>query len=121
MLSEFGFEPRTPTYGLFLVLGLFDTTTHIWPFLAIFGPFLGHLVELEGKKELMSCHGAIKAHVECSHRFYALGRFEWILGPFWATKGCFGAQNAQFWEAPPDLAPPPRVPPMSFWLKTWIW
>ena len=30
----------------------FVTTAHIRPFLAIFGPFLGHIVELEGKKEL---------------------------------------------------------------------
>ena len=50
------------------------------------------------------CHGAIMAHVKCSIRFPSFGRFDWVLGPFWAKKGCFGAQNAQF---PPDLAPPP--------------
>ena len=40
MPSEFGFEPRSPRYGLFLVLDLFDTDiAHSGPFLAIFGPF----------------------------------------------------------------------------------
>ena len=28
MPSGFGFEPRSPTYGPFLVLGLFDTEAH---------------------------------------------------------------------------------------------
>ena len=49
MPSEFGFEPRSPRYGPFLGLGLFDTFR---PFLAIFGPFLGHIVDLEGNKRL---------------------------------------------------------------------
>ena len=53
MPLEFGFEPRRPRYGPFLVLGLFDTScAHFGPILAIFGPFLGHVVEIEGKKRL---------------------------------------------------------------------
>ena len=32
--------------------GYWTQTTHIWPFLAIFGPFLGRIVELEGNKGL---------------------------------------------------------------------
>ena len=49
----FGFQPRSPRYGPFFVFGLFDTPAHVRPFLAIFWPFLGHIVELEGKKELL--------------------------------------------------------------------
>ena len=51
-------------------------------------------------------HGAIEAHVEGSNRLRSLGRFEWFLGPFWAKKGCFGAQNAQFWEGTSKLGAP---------------
>ena len=54
MPSEFGFEPRSPRYGPFLVLGLFDKSgAHSGPFSAIFGPFLGDIVELEDKKGLL--------------------------------------------------------------------
>ena len=54
MPSESDFEPRSPRYGPFLVLGLSDTNgVQSGPFLAIFGPFLGHIVELEGNKGLL--------------------------------------------------------------------
>ena len=53
------------------------------------------------------CHRAIEAHIECSNYFPWFGRFVWVAGPFWSQKGCFGAQNAQFWEVP-DWVPPPR-------------
>ena len=33
--------------------------------------------------------------MERSNRFLSLVRFEWISGPSWAKKGCFGAQNAR--------------------------
>ena len=41
--------------------------------------------------------------MECSNRFPSFGRFEWVSVPFWAKKGCFGAQNAQFWEGTSQL------------------
>ena len=51
MPSEFGFEPRSPIYGHFSVLGLVDTKcAQFGPFLVIFGPFLGNIVGLEGNK-----------------------------------------------------------------------
>ena len=88
MPSELGFEPRSPRYGTFLVLGLFDTNNaQSGPFLANFGLFLEHIVELEGKKERAYCHGAIMVHVECSNHFPSFGRFEWVLGPFRAKSG----------------------------------
>ena len=51
MPSEFGFEPRSPKYGPFLVSGMFDTNNA-----HLFGHFwavLGHIVELEGNKGLL--------------------------------------------------------------------
>ena len=100
MPSRFGFEPRSPRYGPFLVLGLFDTRSTFRPFLAILGPFLGHIVELEGKKELLVT-GQL-----CRNGLPLFGRFDWVLGTFWAKKGCFGAQNAQFWEGTSRLGAP---------------
>ena len=38
--SEFAFEPLSPRFGPFLVLGLFDTNS---AHLGHFGPFLGHI------------------------------------------------------------------------------
>ena len=53
MPSEFSFEPRSPRYGPFLVLGRRDKCcVQFGPFLAILRPFLGHIAELEGNKEL---------------------------------------------------------------------
>ena len=46
--------------------------------------------------------------MQCTNYFLSFGRFEWVSGPFWAKKGCFGAQNAPFWQGTSDLAPPPR-------------
>ena len=44
--------------------------------------------------------------MKCSNRLPSFARFEWILGPFWAKKGCFGAQNAEFWEGTCQLGAP---------------
>ena len=53
MPSKFGFAPHSPRYNPLLVLGMVDTNNaHFGPFLAIFGLFLGHIVELEGNKGL---------------------------------------------------------------------
>ena len=46
---EFGFEPRSPRYDPFSVLVLADTNcAPSGPISAIFGPFLGHIVEFKG-------------------------------------------------------------------------
>ena len=65
-------------------------------------------------------HRAIGAHVEYSNRLPLFGRFEWVSGPFWAKKGCFGAQMRSFGRVPPDLAPPPRGATGKFLAQTWI-
>ena len=87
--------------------GCSTQTTHIW---AIFSHFwavsLYHGVR---RQQRALCHEEVKVHVECMTRFRSIGRFEWILGPFWAKKGCFwGLKKSNFGSAPPDLPPPPR-------------
>ena len=48
-------------------------------------------------------HGAIEAHVECSNRLPCLAIFTGFWGRFGPKKGCFGAQNVQFWEGTSQL------------------
>ena len=108
MPSDFSFEPRSPRYGPFLVLGQLDTNcTYFGSFLAIFGPFLGHIVELEGNKRAL-CHKKLKAHVEFMHPFPSFVHFEWVSRLFWPKKAVLGHKIRSFGRAPPDLAPPPR-------------
>ena len=115
--SEFDFEPRSPTYGPFFVLGLFDTNSaHSSRFLAIFGPFLGYIVELEGKKGLL-CTGQLR---------HTWGVASW---PFGVGLGAVFGQKKLLWGRKcaflgghlPTWRPRPGAPPVRFWLKTWIW
>ena len=120
MPSEFGFGQRSPKYGPFLVLGLFDTNgAHSGLFLAIFGLFLGHIVELEGEKELFVIRQSRRT---CSVLIVALrlAVLSGFRGCFRAKKACFGAQNEHFWERLPTWRPHPGAPLVSFWLKFWI-
>ena len=106
MPSEIGFQPRCPRYRPFLVLGLFAQIAHIvGHFLAIFGPFLGHIVELEGKKGLLGTgqSGRMWSVGTVCLRLAVLSGFRGWFGP---KKGCFGAQNAQFWEGTSRLGAP---------------
>ena len=64
----------------------------------------------------------IKPHVECSRRLPSFGCFEPLLGLFWAKNGCFLAQNcADLGGHLPTWRHRPGPPPVSLWLKTWIW
>ena len=120
MLSEFGFEPHGTRYGPFLVLGLFDTTAHIRPFLAIFGPFLRPIVELEGKKELFVMGQSRRTWSVQPFPFvypFSLG-FGAVLGQkrlFWGQKCAVLGGHLQTWH------PRPGAPLVSFCPKTWIW
>ena len=59
--------------------------------------------------------------MQCSNHFPSFGRFEWVPWPFWAKKGCFGAESAQFWEGTSQIgATASGRHRLSFWLKTWI-
>ena len=87
-----------------------------WP---LFGPFLGHIVELEGTRGRFD---TVKSSRTCgvatvTLRFGVLPKF----GGCFGQKSLFVAQNCtdlgghlQTWR------PRPGPPPVSFWLKTWI-
>ena len=106
MPSEFSFEPRSPRYGPFLALGLFDTNNaHSSQLVAIFGPFLGHIVELEGNKGLFLT-GQLRGTwnvATVSLRLAVLRGFRGCLKP---KKGYLRAQNAHFWEGICQLGAP---------------
>ena len=77
-------------------------------FWRIFGPFLGHIVELKGTRELFD---TVKSSRTCNVLTVSLRLG--VLPGFW---GCFGRKMAlfgpklrRFGRAPPDLAPPPRA------------
>ena len=75
---------------------------------AIFGRFWAVSRTYRGARgqERALGYGAIGAHLQCTNRLPSFGRFELVLGPFWAKKGYFGAQNAQFWEGTSRLGAP---------------
>ena len=102
---EFGFEPRSPRYGPFLFQAGWTQTAHIQ---AIFGHFWAVSPTYRGARgqQKVLCQGAIEAHVECTDGLPSFGRFEWVLELFLAKKGCFGAENAQFWEGTSRLGAP---------------
>ena len=99
---ELGFEPCNQRYGAFLVLDVLDTNNarlgHFW---AVSRTYRGARGQ---ERDLV--HGAIEAHLECRNLLPSFGRYDWVLGPFWAKKGFFGAQNAQFWEGTSRLGAP---------------
>ena len=79
-------------------------TVHIQ---AIFGPFLGHIVELEGKKGLfftVQSRRTWSVGTVCFRLAVSTG----FLGRFVPKKAVLGHKMCKFGRAPPDLAPPPR-------------
>ena len=89
--------------GLFLFL-----CSAFGPCLAIFGPFLGYNVELEGKKWVFVTEqwGRTWSVATFLFALAVLTRFRAVLAQ---KKAVFWAPNAQFWEAPPSLGPTPRA------------
>ena len=76
-------------------------------FWRLFGPFLGHIVELGGNQELLV---TVKSSRTCS-----VATVNLRLAVMTGFRGCFGPKKAvlghkmrSFGRAPPDLAPPPR-------------
>ena len=59
--------------------------------------------------------------MQCTHRIPWFGRFARVLGLFWAENGCFWPKTAPIWEGTSRVGAPAPGPPVSFWLKTWIW
>ena len=88
-------------------------------FWRLFGPFLGHIVEVKGTRGLLD---TVRSSRKC-----IIAAVSVRLGVSAGFGGCFGRKMAvfgpklhRFGRAPPDLAPPPRAPAVSFWLKNWI-
>ena len=86
--------------------GCLTQTSHIQAiFSHFFGPFLGHIEELEGKNRLLvtgQSRRTCSVATVCS-RLAILSGFRGWFGP---KNGCFGAQNAQFWEGTSRLCAP---------------
>ena len=77
-------------------------------FWRLFGPFLGHIVELEGTKGPFVTRKSSRTWSVAAVCLRLA-----VLHPYW---GCFGRKLAvfgpklrRFGRAPPDLAPPPRA------------
>ena len=103
-----GIVATNPRYGQFLVLGLFDTSSaYSGPFLAIFGPSLGHILEVEGNKGLFVTR---KSRRTCSVVTVCLllAIFSGFWGRFGAKRADLGHKMSNFGRAPPDLAPVPQ-------------
>ena len=98
--AQFGFEPR---YGLFSVVVVFDTHCgQFRSFLAFFGTFLGHIVQLKGKKGLLvTGQSGRKWNVgTVSLRLAVLSG----LGGFRPKRAVFGHKMRSIRRAPPKLA-----------------
>ena len=89
-------------------------------FWRLFGPFLGHIVELKGTRGLF---GTVKSTRtwNVATVFLRLGVSPGFGGSF-GRKWLFLAQNsADLGGHLPTWRHRPGPPPVSFWLKTWIW
>ena len=85
-------------------------------FWRLFGPFLGHIVELKGTRGLFD---TVRSSRTCS-----VGTVLRCLAILTGFRGCFGPKRAvlghkmrSFGRAPPDLAPPPRGATGEFWAQ----
>ena len=104
-----------------MVLGLSDTNgAQSGPFLAIFGPFLGHIVELEGKKGLFVME---QSRISWSVATVSLrcSVLTGLWGSFGPRKAVLGHKMRSFGGHLPTWRLCPGASPVSFWLKTRIW
>ena len=90
-------------------------------FWRLFGPFLGHIVELKGTRGLFDTVKSCRTWGVATVSLH-LGVIARVLGAIWGETWLFLAQNCavlgghlRTWH------PRPGPPPVSFWLKTWIW
>ena len=83
-------------------------------FWRLFGPFLGHIVELKGTRGLFD---TVK-----SSRTWGVATVSPGFGGYFGRKWLFLAQNsADLGGHLPTWRHRPGPPPVSFWLRTWIW
>ena len=89
MPSESHFEPCSQRYGLFLVCGCCQPIcTNFGASRGLFGPFPGHMVELEGRKGLVD---TVK-----SSRTWSVPTLSLCLAVLNGFYGCFGLKMAVF-------------------------
>ena len=77
------------------------------PFLAIFGPFLRHIVELEGMKGLLVT-GQLRRTCSVRTVCLRLAVLTGFRGRFGPKMAVLGHKLRSFGRPHPDLAPPPR-------------
>ena len=120
MPSESDFEPRSPRYGPCLVSGGWCILRRFWGFLAPFWAVLGHIVELKGTRGLFDTVKSSRTWsvaAVCLRLGVSPG-----FGGYFGRKWLFLAQNsADLGGHLPTWRHRPGPPPVSFWLKTWIW
>ena len=120
MPSESDFEPRSPRYGPCLVSGGWCILRRFWGFLAPFWAVLGHIVELKGTRGLFDTVKSSRTWsvaAVCLRLGVSPG-----FGGYFGQKWLFLAQNsADLGGHLPTWRHRPGPPPVSFWLKTWIW
>ena len=76
-------------------------------FWRLFGPFLGHIVELKGTRGLFDTLKSSRTWSVATVSLH-LGVLPGFWGCFGRKKAVFGPKLRRFGRAPPDLAPPPR-------------
>ena len=81
---------------------------HFEAFWRLFGPFLGHIVQLKGTRGLFD---TVKSSRTCSVGTVSLrlGVAPGFGGYFGRKMAVFGPKLRRFGRAPPNLAPPPRA------------
>ena len=89
-------------------------------FWRLFGPFLGHIVELKGTRGLFDTAKSSRTWsvATVSLRLAFRAGFGAVFGQkrlFWGTKCAVLGGHLPTWR------PQPGAPPVSFWFKTWIW
>ena len=116
MPSESRFEPCSQRYGLFLVCGCHQPIcTKFGASGGLFGPFPGHMAELEGCKGLVD--------MGKSGRTWRVPTVSLCLAVLHGFQGCFGSKMAVFGPKLQFLKlrsatceSRSRPPPLSFWL-----
>ena len=117
MPSESRFEPCSQRYGLFLVCGCRQPIyTKFGASGGLFGPFPGHIMELEGRKELVNTGKSSRTWCLpiVSFHLAILNGFQGIFGPKMAV---FGPKLQFLKLRSATCESRSRPPPLSFLLK----
>ena len=92
--------------------------TNFGAFWRLFGPFLGHIVELKGARRLFDTVNSSRtcSVTTVSLRLAVLSGFRGCFGP---KKAFLGHKIRSFGRAPPNLAPPSRGATGEFLAQNW--